>query len=77
MQNTRNVEWLKHLFRYRHQLRTESRVISPSDLDVLLTCAALVLTEQRPSAIRIARENTMMLPCKPFSAASQSFPPWE
>jgi hypothetical protein len=61
MKEARNVDWVRHLLRYQHQLRTEARRLEASDIEVLKVCAALVLTEQRPSAVRIAHESTMVL----------------
>jgi hypothetical protein len=62
MNNARNPEWVRHLFRYRHQTRHDARGVGHIDLDVIKTTAALALAELRPSAIAISRESTMLLP---------------
>jgi hypothetical protein len=61
MRQALSLDWVKHLIRYRYQLRTGARVLSPSDLDVVKACAALVVAEQRPSATHIASESVMVL----------------
>jgi len=43
MNETRNPEWLRALFRYQDQRRTAGAV--PIDLEVIKTVAALVLAE--------------------------------
>jgi hypothetical protein len=62
MNETRNPEWLRALFRYQDQRRTAGAV--PIDLEVIKTVAALVLTEQRPSAVRVGLETRTLLPEK-------------
>jgi hypothetical protein len=60
MNEARNPDWLRALFRYQHQRRTAGAVLI--DLEVIKTVAALVLAEQRPSAVRVGLETRTLLP---------------
>ena len=61
MNNTRDPEWLKHVFRYQRQLRADGRVLGANDLEVLKVVAVLALSAQRPSTTRIAAESSTFL----------------
>lgn len=65
MNQARNPEWLRALFRYQAQRRTAGQV--PIDIEVIKSVAALVLAEQRPSTVRVALETRTLIPEKTVS----------
>jgi hypothetical protein len=60
MHNARDSDWLRHLFRYRQQLRADGRILGANEIETLKLVAACVLCEVRPSVVRIAHESTFL-----------------